>query len=116
MAVTRREVTRVAAAEKRLRTRWWATIGVGALACVACCVLVPTLAVAGFIGSGLLLVGAEWLEPLGFALVAMGVVALLVAQVRSYRRRHAVDGGCSGHEDSACGCIHTAAASGDADT
>ena len=106
----------MAAAERQVRNRWWATIGVGALACAACCVLVPTLAAAGVIGSGLLRVGAEWREALGFTLVAIGVVGLLVTQVRSYRRRCAVDGGCSGHVGSACGCLHTAAASGDAVT
>ncbi|MBN3458461.1 hypothetical protein [Mycolicibacterium sp.] len=79
----------MAAANNRARKRWWTSIGVGALACVGCCVVVPLLATAGIAGSGILLVGARWLEPLGFALIAIGIVGVLGSQIRAYRRRGA---------------------------
>ena len=40
----------------------------------------------------MLLVGARWLEPLGFALIAVGVLGLFVSQIRAYRRRGADNG------------------------
>ncbi len=79
----------MAAADDRARKAWWASIGVGALACVGCCVVVPLLAAAGIAGGGMLLVGSRWLEPLGFALIAVGVVGVVVSQIRAYRRRGA---------------------------
>ncbi|CAJ1505380.1 hypothetical protein [[Mycobacterium] burgundiense] len=65
--------------------RWWAVIGVGALACAGCCVVVPLLAAAGLAGSGALLVGAGWLEPIGFALVAVGVIGFVASRIRARR-------------------------------
>ncbi|WP_131811019.1 hypothetical protein [Mycolicibacterium fortuitum] len=52
----------MAAADDRARKAWWASIGVGALACVGCCVVVPLLAAAGIAGGGMLLVGSRWLD------------------------------------------------------
>ena len=63
----------MAADEGRSGRRWSASIGFGALACLGCCVVVPVLAAAGVAGSGLLL-GTGWVEPLGFVLIAVGVV------------------------------------------
>lgn len=54
----------MAAADDRARKAWWASIGVGALACVGCCVVVPLLAAAGIAGGGMLLVGSRWLDVL----------------------------------------------------
>ena len=54
--------------------RWLASIGAGALLCVGCC-LAPLLIAAGVLGSGTLLVDMSWLEPVGFALIGVGVAA-----------------------------------------
>jgi hypothetical protein len=70
--------------------RWLALVGIGAVACTACCVFVPILITAGVAGSGLLIVGAEWLEPTGYGLIAVGVVGLVTSIVRN-RLRHTTE-------------------------
>lgn len=93
------------AAETRARKRWWATIGAGGLACVGCCALIPALAATGIAGSGVLLVGARWFEPVGFALIIIGIVGLVLPWIQTLRRRRA-HAGCSSNTSSAesCGC------------
>ena len=95
-----------AAAENRDRKRWWATIGAGTLACIGCCALIPALAATGLAGSGVLLVGARWFEPVGFALIIIGIVGLVLSWIQT-RRRRAAHAGCSSNTGSAesCGCI-----------
>ncbi|MEV0338485.1 hypothetical protein AB0H49_05620 [Nocardia sp. NPDC050713] len=92
-------------AETTKRRRWWAPIGAGALLCLGCCV-VPLLIAAGVVGSGTLLVSLSWLQPLGFALIGMGVAGLLWSRLRSRRT------GCgrTGDARSGCGCTTTTAA------
>ncbi|MBH0780625.1 hypothetical protein [Nocardia bovistercoris] len=89
--------------------RWFAPIGLGAALCVACC-LAPILIAAGVIGGGALLVGLSWLEPLGFALIGLGIVGLLWSRARA--RRIGCDSGSSdrdaGCSNTGCGCADTA--------
>lgn len=86
----------------RSTKRWWALIGVGALACAACCVVVPVLAAVGIAGTGALLVGTGWAEPLGYGLIAIGLIGVVVSRLRARRRR---SGGCpTGDHGAACGC------------
>ncbi len=95
----------MAAANNRTRKRCWTSIGVGALACVSWCLVVPLRAAAGIAGSGMLLVGARWLEPLGFALIAIGIVGVVVSQIRAYRRRAADTCQCTGpNTNTGCRC------------
>lgn len=97
-----RKVSTVAAANRR-RGRWWGVlIGAGVLTCAGCCLVVPLLAAAGIAGSGVLLVGAGWLEPIGFALIGLGVAGFVVTRIRARRRQSGV---CSSsHADIGCGC------------
>jgi hypothetical protein len=96
----------VKAAKRQTRRRWWASVGVGALACLAACVGIPTLAAAGIAGGGLLLAGAKWAEPVGFGLIIVGVAGLVVSRIRA--RRHPSGESCSGRTDgSACACDQT---------
>ncbi|MBF6222812.1 hypothetical protein IU479_32520 [Nocardia abscessus] len=46
------------------------------LLCLTCC-LPPVLIAAGLLGGGVVLVGLSWLEPLGFALLGLGVAGLI---------------------------------------
>ncbi|MGV9408336.1 hypothetical protein ACWDOP_00360 [Nocardia sp. NPDC003693] len=101
------------AAETKTR-RWWASIGAGALLCLGCCA-VPLLIAAGVLGGGTLLVSLSWLEPLGFALIGLGVVGLIWSRWRA-RTRGCGDGCASttasdeqGTPARACGCASTAA-------
>lgn len=94
------------AAETRNR-RWWASIGAGAVLCVGCC-LAPLLIAAGVLGGGTLLVGLSWLEPLGFALIGLGVAGLVWTRWRA-RNRGCADGCSSGDNQgnagaAVCGC------------
>lgn len=95
------------AADKRSR-RWWATVGVGAVACSACCVLAPMLIAVGFVGGGSLLASLHWLEPVGFALIAVGVLGVVATRVRARRQRRRGSGACSATGDSSCGCAMSA--------
>jgi uncharacterized RDD family membrane protein YckC len=71
------------AAEANTKTRrWWAPIGAGAILCVGCC-LAPILIAAGILGSGTVLVSVSWLEPVGFALIGIGVLGLFWSRARS---------------------------------
>lgn len=92
-------------AESRTPRRWLATIGVGAAICVGCC-LVPLLAALGIAGGGVALLSVSWLEPLGFALIAAGVVGVVWSRVRASRRGCGTSGGCSGESETGvrCGC------------
>ncbi|MEV6218773.1 hypothetical protein [Nocardia sp. NPDC051833] len=88
--------------------RWWAPIGAGALLCIGCC-LAPILIAAGILGGGTVLVSVSWLEPLGFALIAIGVAGLIWSRARARRNKcgtGATAGSCAG---SACGCSATVA-------
>lgn len=92
------------AVEKKTR-RWWASIGTGGLLCVGCC-LAPLLITAGILGSGTLLISLSWLEPIGFALIGIGVAGLIWAQRRARRKRcssaaNSTSSSCAG---SGCGC------------
>ena len=99
----------MAAVKKGSRARWWATIGIGAIACAGCCAIAPMLVAVGLVGGGALLAGAHWLEPLGFALIAIGVVGLVVTQTRKQRRR-GNGRSCGGVDDAAaCECCTPAA-------
>ncbi|WP_280504966.1 hypothetical protein [Nocardia farcinica] len=90
------------AAENTAR-RWWGSIGAGVLLCVGCC-LAPLLIAAGVLGGGTLLVGLSWLEPVGFALIGVGVAGLIWSQ-RRVRRRKCGSGSSSGScGGSGCGC------------
>ncbi|MCP9276329.1 hypothetical protein [Mycolicibacterium arenosum] len=94
----------MAAAKRVSGKRWWASIGVGAAACVACCTVVPMFIAGGLVGSGVLLAGAKWFEPVGFALIAIGIVGLAVTWIRNRRR------GSAGWPDecgTGCGCAPT---------
>lgn len=73
------------AAVKRSSRRWWAAVGVGAAACVGCCAAVPLLAAVGLAGSGAVLVGLGWLEPIGVALIIGGLIGLGVNRIRLRR-------------------------------
>lgn len=91
--------------------RWWAPIGAGAVLCIGCC-LAPILIAAGLLGGGTVLVSLSWLEPLGFALIGIGVAGLIWSRTRARR------GGCgsvatgdsaagSSCANSGCGCAST---------
>ncbi|MET9284596.1 hypothetical protein [Nocardia beijingensis] len=62
--------------------RWWVSVGAGLVLCVGCC-LAPLLIAAGIAGSGMLLVSLSWLEPLGFALIVLGVAGLGWSRLRA---------------------------------
>ncbi|MFD3746608.1 hypothetical protein [Nocardia sp. NPDC058633] len=74
------------AVEDTKTRRWWAPIGAGALLCVGCC-LAPILIAAGVLGGGTVLVSLSWLEPLGFALIGIGVVGLIRSRTKARRSR-----------------------------
>ncbi|WP_174189757.1 hypothetical protein [Nocardia barduliensis] len=103
------------AAETKTR-RWLASIGAGVVLCVGCC-LAPLLIAAGILGSGTLLVSLSWLEPLGFALIGLGVVGLGWPRLRARRRGCAntstdtADGSCA---SIGCGCSTAPAAAAEA--
>jgi uncharacterized RDD family membrane protein YckC len=105
----------VAAETNTKSRRWWAPISVGALLCIGCC-LAPILIAAGILGGGTVLVSLAWLEPLGFALIGIGVVGLLWSRTRARRTgRGAAEVGdgaagssCAG---TGCGCATTISAS-----
>lgn len=92
------------AAEKNASRRWWASIGAGTLLCVGCC-LAPILLAAGVLGGGTILVSLSWLEPLGFALIGVGVAGLIWSRTRSRRSSCGTSNNsgasCTG---STCGC------------
>ncbi|TQM32927.1 hypothetical protein [Nocardia bhagyanarayanae] len=90
-------------------TRWWAPIGAGALLCLGCCVA-PLLIVAGVLGSGTLLVGLSWLQPLGFALIGIGVAGLLWSRLRAGRTGCPIGDGTNSCASSGCGCTTTTVA------
>lgn len=100
-------------AEVNTKTRrWWAPIGAGALLCIGCC-LAPILIAAGILGGGTVLVTLSWLEPLGFALIGIGVVGLIWSRTRARRSGcgaadaddSTAGSACAG---SGCGCATTA--------
>ncbi|MEU2034481.1 hypothetical protein [Nocardia amamiensis] len=91
------------AAEDTRTRRWWAPIGLGALLCVGCC-SVPLLIAAGVLGGGITLVSLSWLEPLGIALVAAGMVGLLWTRARARRTGCTATGTSSGCAGSECRC------------
>lgn len=93
----------VTAVDGQGRKRWWAAIGLGAFACASCCLVAPLLAAIGLAGTGALLTAAHWLQPVGYALIAVGLGGLVVTQGRSYRRRSAGIG-CSDSEAAECSC------------
>ncbi|MEV6224536.1 hypothetical protein AB0M13_23060 [Nocardia fluminea] len=102
------------AAEQNTKTRrWWAPIGAGALLCIGCC-LAPILIAAGILGGGTVLVSVSWLEPLGFALIGIGVVGLIWSRARA--RRSGCGTASTGEEtgsscaSSGCGCSTTVTA------
>lgn len=70
---------------------------------MGCCVLIPGLAAAGIAGSGLQLVGAQWFEPVGFALIVIGIVAVVLSLIQNQRRRRA-NAGCAAGGEAGCGC------------
>ncbi|MEU4710816.1 hypothetical protein AB0G00_30750 [Nocardia salmonicida] len=102
------------AAEPNTKTRrWWAPIGAGALLCIGCC-LAPMLIAAGVLGGGTVLVSFSWLEPLGFALIGVGVVGLMWSRARTRRNgcrtantRAETGSSCA---SSGCGCSTTVTA------
>lgn len=84
--------------------RWWASIGVGAAICIGCC-LAPLLAAIGLAGGGLALLSISWLEPLGFALIVLGVGGVLWSRVRAARCARSSSGtSAGGCGDRSCGC------------
>ncbi|WP_153339969.1 hypothetical protein [Nocardia aurantia] len=91
------------AAETDTTRRWRASIGLGAVLCVGCCLL-PPLAAGGFLG-GALLAGLSWLRPLGFALLGIGAAGLVWSWHRARRRGCGVTAG--GSRD---GCVSTGCA------
>lgn len=102
------------AAEPDIKTRrWWAPIGAGALLCIGCC-LAPILIAAGILGGGTVLVSVSWLEPLGFALIGIGVIGLIWSRARARRSGCGTAG--TGEEagsscvSSWCGCSTTVTA------
>lgn len=96
----------MAAAETHARKRWWATIAAGALACAGCFVFIPALAATGIAGSGALLVGASWFEPVGFALIVIGIVGLVLSWIQTRRRRRThVACSSSTEREESCGCV-----------
>ncbi|WP_156370755.1 hypothetical protein [Nocardia arizonensis] len=98
----------MAADTTKTRRGWWASIGLGALLCVGCC-LIPILAAAGIMGGGALLLSVSWLEPIGFALLAIGAAGLVWSRSRSRRRGcgTTTDGSGGGCGESVCGCAIT---------
>lgn len=83
-----------------LRSGW------ASLLCLGCC-LAPILIAAGILGGGTLLVSLSWLESVGFALFAVGVVGLVWSRTRA--RRSGCAGGTGDGEtadcaSSGCGC------------
>ncbi len=66
--------------------RWWTTLGIGVVACVGCCAALPLLAAVGLAGSGALMIGVGWLEPIGVGLIAVGLIGVVVSRVRAGRR------------------------------
>ncbi|WP_067466453.1 hypothetical protein [Nocardia amamiensis] len=90
------------AAEDTGTRRWLAPIGLGAL-CVGCCV-VPLLIAAGVLGGGLALVSLSWLQPVGIALVAVGMVGLLWARARARRTGCTATGTSRDCAGSGCRC------------
>ncbi|HEY5855685.1 MAG TPA: hypothetical protein VIW24_16965 [Aldersonia sp.] len=85
--------------------RWWASIGVGAAICVGCC-LAPLLAAIGVAGGGVALLSVSWLEPLGFALMGVGIAGLVWSRVRAARRGCRASGDDSNGDcgSGSCGC------------
>ncbi|WP_067854954.1 hypothetical protein [Nocardia shimofusensis] len=96
----------MAAEKNSTARRWWAPIGAGALLCLGCC-LAPLLIAAGILGGGTVLVSLSWLEPLGFALIGLGVAGLIWSRTRT-RRNGCADtdsaGSTSSCAGSGCGC------------
>lgn len=83
--------------------RWWTTLGIGVVACVGCCAALPLLAAVGLAGSGALMIGVGWLEPIGVNLIAVGLIGLVVSRVRSRRR---AGNGCADHgKEKSCTCV-----------
>ncbi|MEV0335596.1 hypothetical protein [Nocardia sp. NPDC050717] len=96
-------------AAENIAWRWWASIGAGALLCVGCC-LAPLLIAAGVLGSGTFLVGLSWLEPVGFALIGVGVAGLIWSQRRAPRRKCSNGSSLGSCGRSGCGCTAVAEA------
>lgn len=97
-------------AEQRGGRRWWASIGAGIVMCAGCCAA-PLLITAGILGGGTVLVGLSWAEPLGFALIGVGVAGLVWSRRRARQR----DCGGTDSQGRACastGCGCTTAAAG----
>lgn len=91
--------------------RWWASIGTGALLCIGCC-SASILIAAGIFGGGTVLVSLSWLEPLGFALIGIGVAGLIWSRIRARRSgcgAAEVGDGTAGSPcaSSGCGCAST---------
>ncbi|MFH5228189.1 MerC domain-containing protein [Antrihabitans spumae] len=82
--------------------RWWTSTGLGALICIGCC-LAPVLAAAGMAGSGVLLLSTAWLEPLGVALIVVGIAGLAWSRRRARNRGCGGSGQCSS-DTTASGC------------
>ncbi|MEV0298680.1 hypothetical protein [Nocardia sp. NPDC050710] len=80
--------------------RWWAPIGLGAAVCLGCC-LAPILIATGVLGGGITLLSVSWLEPLGFALLAIGAAGLIWSRTRTHRT------GCTSATGSATACTST---------
>lgn len=90
------------AAERQERKRWWAAIGLGAVACSACCIIAPALIAVGLVGGGTVLASAHWLEPAGFVVIIAGLIGLTITQLRRHRRR--AGGGSATEDGTRCGC------------
>ncbi|MEU3011689.1 hypothetical protein [Nocardia asteroides] len=71
-------------AERSRARRWQAPMAVGTLLCLGCC-LAPILIAAGVLGGGTFLVSLAWLEPLGFALIGLGVAGLIWSRIYAPR-------------------------------
>lgn len=93
-------------AVERTQRRWWTSIGLGAVLCLGCC-LAPLLIAAGLLGGGAVLVTLSWVEPVGFALIGVGIVGLIWSRRRGRcRADDAEDSTCA---STGCGCSPVAA-------
>lgn len=69
---------------------------------MGCCAALPLLAAVGLAGSGALMIGVGWLEPIGVGLIAVGLIGLVASRVRAVRR----GGDCCADRsnEGACAC------------
>lgn len=96
-------------ADAAVTRRWWTTAGIGAIICLGCC-LAPLLVAVGIAGGGVALVTLSWLEPLGYALLVLGIGGIVVTRIRA-RRNNCGSSGCASATAGACGCATTASTS-----